>query len=157
RRSAHANAPPRLAGRSETSAIQSTRTASPARGARMLTRADDYPVHQTADPVAFVASGDRNFYDRYFFHGYAPDGQLFFAVALGVYPNRHVMDAAVSAVYRGRQVVVRASRRAPLDRVETNVGPITVQVIEPLRRVKVRLAKNDYGLELEAEFAARGP
>ena len=65
----------------------------------MLTRGDDYPVHQTAEPIAQVATGDRNFYDRYFFNGYSRDGELFFAAALGVYPNRGVMDAAVSVLH----------------------------------------------------------
>jgi hypothetical protein len=123
----------------------------------MLSRGDDYPVHQTADPVANVATGDRNFYDRYFFNGYARDAEFYFAVALGVYPNRKVMDAAVSVVHRGRQTVLRASRLAPGDRVETSVGPITVQVVEPLRRLRVRVEKNEFGVEMDAEFRARGP
>mgnify|MGYP003394739499 FL=1 len=49
----------------------------------MLTKADDYPVHQTAEPIAYAGT-DRNFYDRYFFNGYAPDGEVVFAAALGV-------------------------------------------------------------------------
>ena len=40
----------------------------------MLTRGDDYPVHQTSEPIAQVGTGDRNFYDRYFFNGYSRDG-----------------------------------------------------------------------------------
>ena len=35
----------------------------------MLTPADDYPLHQTAEPIAHPGSGDRNHYDRYFFNG----------------------------------------------------------------------------------------
>ena len=92
----------------------------------MLTSFDDYPIHQTAEPVAQPASGDRNVYDRYFFNGYSRDGDLFFAAALGLYPNRGVMDAAFSVVRGGRQHVVRASRRAPLDRRDTRVGPLFV-------------------------------
>ena len=49
----------------------------------MLSKGDDYPLHQTAEPVAYAGT-DRNFYDRYFFNGYAPDGGGFFAVAFGV-------------------------------------------------------------------------
>jgi hypothetical protein len=48
----------------------------------MITKADDYPVHQTPDPIAY-AGADRNFYDRYFFNGYNDDASVFFAVALG--------------------------------------------------------------------------
>ena len=78
----------------------------------MLTRFDDYLIHQTADPVAHPTTGDRNFYDRYFFNGYDRDGELFFAVALGLYPNRRVMDAAVSVVHGGVQHSIHASRRS---------------------------------------------
>jgi hypothetical protein len=61
----------------------------------MLTRGDDYPIHQTAEPVAYAGT-DRNFYDRYFFNGYAAEGEgdAFFAVAFGVYPHLNIADAA---------------------------------------------------------------
>src|SRR5215510_4916276 len=105
----------------------------------MLTGFDDYPVHQTAEPVAQPSTGDRNFYDRYFFNGYSRSGDLFFAAALGLYPNRRVMDAALSVVRNGRQHNLRASRLAPAERAETRVGPIAVEVIEPLRTLRVRV------------------
>ncbi|MEM1151334.1 MAG: hypothetical protein AAGI03_12375, partial [Pseudomonadota bacterium] len=35
----------------------------------MLTEGDEYPIHQTPEPVAYAGS-DRNFYDRFFFNGY---------------------------------------------------------------------------------------
>ena len=76
----------------------------------MLTRLDDYPLHQTAEPIAQPATGDRNFYDRYFFNGYNRAGDLFFAAALGVYPNRRVMDAAFSVVHGG---TARSGSSAP--------------------------------------------
>ena len=44
----------------------------------MLTPFDDYPIHQTPEPVAYAGT-DRNFYDRYFFNGYSPDGAVYFA------------------------------------------------------------------------------
>ncbi|WDA39496.1 hypothetical protein [Sphingobium sp. YC-XJ3] len=47
----------------------------------MLTKADDYPIHQTPEPVAFAGT-DRNFYDRYFFNAYLPDGSAFVAIDL---------------------------------------------------------------------------
>ena len=37
-----------------------------------LTKGDDFPIHQTAEPVAYSGT-DRNFYDRYFFNGYHPE------------------------------------------------------------------------------------
>jgi hypothetical protein len=121
----------------------------------MLTRLDDYPLHQTAEPIAQPATGDRNFYDRYFFNGYDRAGDLYFAAALGVYPNRRVMDAAFSVVHGGRQWVVRASRLAPVERTETTVGPIAVEVVEPLRVLRVRVGDNAHGVTANLTFTAR--
>jgi hypothetical protein len=121
----------------------------------MLTRFDDYLVHQTAEPVAHPASGDRNVYDRYFFNGYTRAGDLFFGAALGLYPNRQVMDAAFSVVRGGVQHVVRASRLAPGERAETRVGPIAVEVVEPLVALRVRVEPNPHGLEADLLFRAR--
>src|SRR5215470_11984442 len=118
----------------------------------MLTKLDDYPLHQTAEPIAQPSTGDRNFYDRYFFNGYTRSGDLFFAAALGVYPNRRVMDAAFSVVRGGKQWVVRASRLAPLERTETRVGPIFVEVLEPLRALHVRVSDNEFGLSADLAF-----
>ena len=35
-----------------------------------LSKGDDYPIHQTPEPIAYAGT-DRNFYDRYFFNGYS--------------------------------------------------------------------------------------
>jgi hypothetical protein len=121
----------------------------------MLTRFDDYLIHQTADPVAHPVTGDRNFYDRYFFNGYDRDGELFFAVALGLYPNRRVMDASVSVVHDGVQHSIHASRLAPLERGESRVGPISVEVAEPMRRFRLKLAANESGIQADILFCAR--
>ncbi|WP_214405714.1 hypothetical protein [Pseudonocardia lacus] len=124
----------------------------------MITSFDDYPVHQTADPVAVPASGDRNHYDRYFFNGYDPDGDWFFAVALGLYPNRQVVDASFSVLHDGVQRSVHASGRAPLDRAAaTRVGPISVEVVEPLRVLRVRVDAPEQGLSADLTFTARTP
>jgi hypothetical protein len=121
----------------------------------MLTRFDDYLVHQTPEPIAQPSSGDRNCYDRYFFNGYSRDGDLFFAAALGLYPNRRVMDAAFSVVRDGTQYVLRASRLAPVERAESRVGPIFVEVLEPLRALHVRVGENEHGIEADLAFYAR--
>jgi len=121
----------------------------------VLTPFDDYPIHQTPEPVAHPVTGDRNFYDRYFFNGHSPDGSLFFALALGLYPNRRVMDASFSVVRDGVQRSLHASRLAPTDRTEIGVGPITVEVVEPLRRLRLGVAAPEHGLEADLLFHAR--
>src|SRR5260221_2376859 len=114
---------------------------------------DDSPVHQTALPVAHPGTSDSNYYDRYFFNGYARDGEWFFAVAIALYPNRRVIDAAFSVVHDGVQRSVFASGRAPLDRAHTRVGPIAIEVLEPMRTLRVRVS--DAGLSADLTFSAR--
>ncbi len=121
----------------------------------MLTGADDYPVHQTCEPIATPATADRNFYDRYFFNGYSRDASVFFAAALGQYPNRHVMDAAFNVVHRGRQYVLRASCRASAERLRTAVGPIAVSVIEPLRCLRLVVEPNPWEISGDLVFTGR--
>jgi hypothetical protein len=123
----------------------------------VLTRFDDYPIHQTAEPIAHPGTGDRNFYDRYFFNGYSRDADLFFGVAMGLYPNRRVLDASFSVVRGGRQLSLHASRLAPGERGESRVGPLRVLVEEPLRRHRIVVEKNDWGLEADLLFEARTP
>jgi hypothetical protein len=121
----------------------------------VLNRLDDFPIHQTPEPVAHTLSGDRNAYDRYWFNGFTREGDLFFAVALGVYPNRRVMDAAISVVRGGLQYVVRGSRLAPDERTDTRAGPISVEVVEPMRALRIAIAPNAFGIEGELVFRAR--
>jgi hypothetical protein len=124
----------------------------------VITTFDDYPVHQTVEPVAIPATGDRNYYDRYFFNGYDPDGGFFFAAALGLYPNRQVVDAAFSVLHEGVQRSVHASGRAPLDRsAATSVGPIAVDVVRPLRELRIRVDAAEQGLSADLTFTARTP
>jgi hypothetical protein len=118
----------------------------------VLTPYDDLPIHQTPEPIAQPSTGDRNFYDRYFFNGYRADGELYFAAAWGLYPNRSVQDAAFSVVRGGEQISVHASRRAPLDRTDLRVGPIEVEVLEPLRRLRLAVGPNESGIEADVTF-----
>lgn len=119
----------------------------------MLTKGDDFPIHQTPEPIAYAA--DRNFYDRYFFNGYSADGSLFFAAALGVYPQLDVMDAAFCVSVGGKQYNVRASRRLNGERMNLRVGPIEIAVMEPLERLAVRVDDNDSGVTATLIFSAR--
>ena len=119
----------------------------------MLSKADDFPIHQTPEPIAYSGT-DRNFYDRYFFNGYNPDGSGFFAVAFGVYPHLNVADAHVSVIRDEVEHCVHASRILHMERFDLEVGPIRIEVIEPLQRLKVTLKPTD-GLAAEFVFEGR--
>jgi hypothetical protein len=106
-------------------------------------------------PVAQTGTADRNHYDRYFFNGYLPEGEVFFGGAMGLYPNRHVIDAAFSIVHDGRQKNIHVSGRAPIERSHTAVGPITVEVVEPMQTIRMIVEGAAYGVEADVTFDAR--
>ncbi|WP_420453600.1 hypothetical protein [Ilumatobacter sp.] len=127
----------------------------------MLSSFDDFPIHQTSRPVARTSTSDLNHYDRYFFNGYTRDTRIFFAAAMGLYPNRHVADASFSVVVDGgtadaRQINVHSSRRAPTDRAEANrVGPIEVRVLEPLGTHRLTVDAPEHGLRCDLTMVRR--
>lgn len=120
----------------------------------MLTKGDDYPIHQTPEPIAYSGS-DRNFYDRYFFNGYSPDGAVFFAAALGVYPHLNVMDAAFTVIVDGVQHAVHASKLLNMERLDMQVGPIRIEVVEPLEVLRVVCDDEANGIKGDVVFTRR--
>jgi hypothetical protein len=119
----------------------------------MLTKGDEYPIHQTPEPIAFAGT-DRNFYDRFFFCAYRPDGSGYCAAAFGVYPHLNVADAHFSVLRDGVQHCVHASRLLDMERMDTQVGPIRIEIVEPL--AKVRLIVTDHeGISADLLFEGR--
>ena len=121
----------------------------------MLTPADEYLIHQTPYTMDTVFTTDRNFYDRYFFNGYTRDGGVYFAMAMGSYPNMGVFDAAFSVVYQGKQRYVRASRAVGPERGDSVAGPIRVEVLEPLKKVRITVAANEFGITADLVITMR--
>ncbi len=119
----------------------------------MITAGDEYPIHQTADPIA-VSGTDRNFYDRYFFNGYSADGSVFFAAAMGIYPHLNIIDGAFSVLKDGKQSSIYFSRGLNNERMDTHVGPFSVSVVEALKTIRLTLAETD-GISCDLTFSGR--
>ena len=118
-----------------------------------LSQLDDYLVHQTPETVDHVATSDRNFYDRYYFNAHTLDGRVFVVVAMGMYPNIGVIDAFVTCVIDGTtQYIVRASRVLGSERMDTSAGPIRVEVLEGLQRLRVVVEPNEHDIALDMTF-----
>ena len=123
-----------------------------------LSGLDDYPIHQLAEPMRHVGTGDRNFYDRYYFNGFSLDGSAMFVVGLGVYPNLGVMDAFLLVWHDGQHRVVRASRELDgADRLHPRVGPLHIEVIEPLHKLRVVCEENEWAMALDATWTGASP
>ena len=121
----------------------------------MLTKFDDYPIHQTPEPLAIPATSDRHAYDRYWFNGYQDDGEFYFGIGAAVYPNLGIVDCGLSIVHEGEQHAFHASRRAPKERSEIEVGPFKIEIIEPMMSLRVTVDDNETGISADLLWIPR--
>ncbi|MED6341950.1 MAG: hypothetical protein VYC16_06450 [Pseudomonadota bacterium] len=122
----------------------------------MLSKADDFPIHQNPEPIAY-AGVSRNFYDRYFFNGYHLEEDIFFALGMGIYPQLDVMDAGFSLIIEGVQHNLLCSRVLNHERMDTQVGDIAVEVIKPLECLRIVIDSPTNDLSADLLFTGRAP
>lgn len=120
----------------------------------MISPFDDYCLHQSPAYLRVPATTDRNFYDRYFFCGYRADASLMFGITFGRYPNRHLQDAHFTVVTDGVQSSLHASDALAKDPSRNVVGPIEVQIIEPMRVLRCRVERSERGIACDLRFSA---
>jgi len=118
----------------------------------MLTAADEWHVHQTPEPIAGSGT-DRNFYDRSYFGAFRAGDGLIVAAAFGMYPNINVADAHLTVVRDGIQHCLHASKTLHSDRATLAVGPVRIEIVEPLR--ELRLVVDDPELGADLRFSGR--
>jgi len=116
-----------------------------------LTSYDDFPVHQTPELIAHSPFSDRNLYDRYYFNMYDDSKEFFAIFGLGQYPNLATTDAFIDVRLGNEQHIVRSSK--PLvDRMDTSVGPIRVEVIKPLEMLRVIVEPTEHSVAMDVVF-----
>ncbi|MEU1272739.1 hypothetical protein [Streptomyces sp. NPDC005799] len=116
---------------------------------------DEYPVHQVPLSMRHVATGDRNAYDRCIFHVLDHEGRALLIAGLGVYPNVGVIDAYATLRVGDTVHAVRASDALGEDRMRLAVGPLRIEVEQPLCRL--RLFSDDEALSYDLTWTADFP
>lgn len=117
----------------------------------MLSKMDDYPLHQISEVMRHTQNSDRNFYDRYYFNFINPEEELFIVFGLGQYPNLGTQDAFLLVRHKDKHHVLRGSRELG-DRADISVGPMRVEVLEGLKKLRVVVEENELGISLDAVF-----
>src|SRR5947209_9126520 len=107
---------------------------------------DEYPIHQTPLSMQYVATSDRNFYDRCYLNAHDRTGERFLITSLGVYPNLGVIDAYATVRDGDTQYAVHFSDALDDHRLEQSVGPYRIEVLEPLKQLRVICDGDDYGI-----------
>lgn len=120
-----------------------------------LTAADEGLVHQLPEPLSVVGVEHEHWRESYFFvtHGNQADTDVI-VVALATYPARHLLDALVLGRVDGTPLFAYHQRPAAGDPHTPTVGPVSVDVVEPFRELRVKVAPEG-GFEADLRFEAR--
>ncbi|GAA4109447.1 hypothetical protein GCM10022215_03740 [Nocardioides fonticola] len=109
----------------------------------MISPLDEFPIHQSPAPVLWPATSDRNFYDRNYFNAHDRTGEIFVITGLGYYPNLGTKDAYLLVARNGQHTAVHLSDLCDGDRMNQHVGAYSVEVIEPLQTIRLRLEETE--------------
>jgi len=116
---------------------------------------DDFPFHQTAAPLDVPATSDPHFNDGYYFAFYRPGLHVF--CGLRLHPNSNVMDGYAGVVAAGEQRDVRCSRALRPRTNELAVGPLRLDIVEPMTALRIRLDDPELGLAFDVTLRASAP
>ena len=123
----------------------------------MLLGMDEYPFHQITQTFAGVAGGDPSWNDGHYVCAADSDGQVAFTSNLRLYANNDVLDGFVCLRHQGRQHNMRFSRRLRPDMDTLAVGPLRLEIIEPLEQLRLVLAPNRFGITLDVTCHSHTP
>lgn len=101
---------------------------------------------------------DEQWFDRFYFDLHGPDGRPAVVFGGAIYPAGDLQDAYVVAVSGGEQRNLRLSGELSAATAQGVLGPLKWQVIEPLRKWRMRLEEsNPIGVSFDLEWTARAP
>ena len=117
-----------------------------------LTRMDEYPRHQVGGTFDSVVSDSVHWNDGFYFTlGDEATGASLFA-ALRLYANTDVMDGFACVTLDGRQHNARWSRRLRPANDDLAVGPLRLDIVEPLAHLRLSCAENPLGIAFDLSW-----
>lgn len=118
-----------------------------------LSAPDEYFHHQVSMPHAMVGSSDPSWRERYWISIQDTENQdTVLTCGIGQYPNQDVQEAFVCLAQGGTQRNLRLARAlAPANDV-MRVGPFSIEVVDPLRELRLVLDDNPTGIGFDLRW-----
>jgi hypothetical protein len=118
----------------------------------LLTNLDESPWHQLPTTFDHVGTSDPRFFDRLWFAASDRRGESAVQFTIGVYQNMNVVDGGAVAIVDGKQHNLRVSRELR-PRYVHDCGPLAIEVLDPLQKLRLTIASNSSGLTGELEWS----
>ena len=116
---------------------------------------DDYPFHQAVSPLDIPVTSDPHWNDGYWFSFYREGTYAF--CGLRLHANNNVMDGYAGAIHGGVQRNVRVSRALRPRTNDLEVGPVRVEIVDPMQVQRLVVAPNESGVEWDVRITAPAP
>ena len=121
----------------------------------MLTKWDELMCHQLPATMDRIHTDNPEWTERIYISAYnVRDKDTILGVGVGQYPNKNVQDGFVTVWHQGKQYNFRASRTLRPNIDEVRIGPLSVEVLQGLRRLRIQLGDNPSSLRLDAQWIA---
>src|SRR5487761_1855796 len=121
----------------------------------MLTVWDEQMCHQLPATMDHVATDNPEWTERIYVSLYNVAAKdMIFGLGLGQYPNKNVQDGFATVWHEGKQYNFRASRALRPNPAELKGGPLSIEVLEGLRRFRMKLDENPSGMQFDIEWTA---
>lgn len=122
----------------------------------VLTRYDEFPVHQTPYPFSVVPVSDYSFDDGYYFGVFSAEYEAFLFQGLRVNPNNDMVGGYAGLMMGGRQYTVRF-KRPWRPQFDTVIGPYRIDVVTPFEEIRLTLGDHDSALRFDLRWLATAP
>jgi hypothetical protein len=123
----------------------------------VVSRFDEFLVHQTEQPLARVASEHAEWQDRFYFNIHDRNGEFALITGLGAFPNRKMMQAYIFAAHAGQHYSYLQVRPLSNDREVMKAGTLSYSVIEPLKSWALDIEDEASGISGSLVFKERCP
>jgi hypothetical protein len=107
---------------------------------------DEHPLHQITNSFAGVAGSDPQWNDGHYVCFCDLDGRVCVTSNVRLYQNNDVLDGFVCLRHDGRQHNIRLSRRLRPHFDHYGVGPLHIEIVEPMRTLRFVLDQNEFGI-----------
>src|SRR5213596_2647306 len=121
----------------------------------MLTPWDEFLCHQLPTTLDHVSTSDPAWTERIYVSLYdIASKETIFGCGIGQYPNKDVQDGFATVWHQGKQYNFRASRTLRPHIDEVRIGPLSVELLQGLKRFRLRLDENPSGLRFDVDWTA---
>ncbi|HCU99586.1 MAG TPA: hypothetical protein DGL25_00165 [Dehalococcoidia bacterium] len=115
----------------------------------LLTNFDEYLIHQITDSFGSVAATDKHWNDGHYICLCDADGKIQLIGLVRLYTNNDVIDGFLCVRHEGKQHNIRLSRRLRSDVNTIGIGPLRIEIVEPMETVRLVLEENEYGISCD--------